>query len=199
MPRPPKFSRGDALVAAGSIAAADGPSAVTMALVAAQLGAPTGSIYHRFASRDELMAETWLSAAESFQPGFIAALHRPASQPGLEAALHAIEWARAHPVPARLVVLYRRRDFFAGLTPEPLRGRAERLAGDLDAALSEFAASALGSSDLGTRQLAGFLLIDMPQAAVRRYLSAGMEPPSSVDQMVRRTFLAFTQPKAGAD
>jgi len=61
-----------------------------MASVAARLGAPTGSIYHRFRSRKELMAETWLAAAESFQAGFIAALHRPARQPGLEAALHAI-------------------------------------------------------------------------------------------------------------
>jgi AcrR family transcriptional regulator len=170
-----------------------------MASVATRLGAPTGSIYHRFRSREELMAETWLAAAESFQAGLIAALGAPSEPPGMGAALHAIQWARAHPTPARLVVLYRRRDFVAGPLPEPLRPRLERLGADLDAALSGFAATMLGSTDLGGRQLAAFLLVDMPYAAVRRYLAAGMDPPLSVERLVRRAFEALARPDPWPD
>src|ERR1700730_2791084 len=145
------------------------------------------------------MAETWLSASESFQAGFMAALRGPSQQPGLEAALQAIEWARATPPPARLVVLSRRRDFIAGPRPEPLRSRAERLSVELDAGLSGFAATKLGSSGLGARQLAAFLLVDMPHAAVRRYLSAGIDPPPSIDQVVRRAFEALARPEPAPD
>ena len=172
---------------------------MTMASVAARLGAPTGSIYHRFRSRKELMAETWLAAAESFQAGFIAALAEPSEPRGVRAALHAIEWARAHPTPARLVVLYRRRDFVAGPLPQPLRPRAELLGADLEAALSGFAATALGSTDLGGRQLAAFLLLDMPYAAVRRYLAVGVDPPPLVEGLVRRVFEALARPEPGPD
>jgi hypothetical protein len=115
------------------------------------------------------------------------------------AAMHAIKWGRAHPTPARLVVLYRRRDFLAGPLPEPLRSRAERLGADLEAALSGFAATALGSTDLSGRQLAAFLLLDMPYAAVRRYLAAGMDPPLFVEELVRQAFEALARPERGPD
>jgi AcrR family transcriptional regulator len=194
MARPSKFDRLDILAATAALAATEGPGAVTMASVAARLGAPTGSIYHRFGSREDLMAETWLSATESFQAGFLAALARPSQPPGLEAALHAIRWARDQPTSSRIVVLYRRQDFVAMPLPPPLRSRAERLAADLDRALTGFAAAAMGSSDLVARQRAAFLLLDIPYAAIRRYLSAGMEPPPSIEDLVRGAFQALALP-----
>lgn len=199
MARPSKFSRADVLAAAASLAAVEGPATVTMASVGLRLEAPTGSLYHRFSSRDELMAETWLAAAESFQAGLIAALRRPSQRPGVEAALSAIEWARANSTPARLVVLYRRHDFIPGPLPEPLRSRAARLGAELAAALSAFAETTLGSNDLAARQLAAFLLVDLPHAAVRRYLAAGMDPPQSIDHLVERAFQALAQAEPAPD
>jgi len=35
------------------------------------VGAPTGSIYHRFDSRDVLLAKVWLRAAGAFQSAFL--------------------------------------------------------------------------------------------------------------------------------
>jgi AcrR family transcriptional regulator len=199
MARPSKFSRNDVVGAAAALAAASGPAAVTMSAVAASLGAPTGSIYHRFESRQELMAEAWLWASESFQAALIAALGRGSEPGGLEAALHTIQWARDQPGLARLVVLYRRSDFIPGTLPGPFRSRAERLGSELDAALSAFAATTLGSDDLAAKQRAAFLLVDVPQAAVRRYLSAGMAPPPAVDDLVRRAFQALARPQARPD
>ena len=49
-------------------------SAVTVASVTQHLGAPIGSFYHRFASRDVLLAELWLTTVLAFQEGFVAAI-----------------------------------------------------------------------------------------------------------------------------
>ena len=50
-----------------------GPAAVTVDSVAQYLKAPKGSFYHRFASRDALLGELWLSIVLAYQPGFVAA------------------------------------------------------------------------------------------------------------------------------
>ena len=57
------------------IAADQGPAAVTIAAVAVKVGAPVGSVYHRFSSRDILLAEVWLQVVTSIQKGFLKALN----------------------------------------------------------------------------------------------------------------------------
>jgi AcrR family transcriptional regulator len=66
-----KFSQTDFLAAARAIASAQGPAAVTIASITARLEAPTGSFYHRFASRNELLGELWLRTVFDFQEGLV--------------------------------------------------------------------------------------------------------------------------------
>jgi AcrR family transcriptional regulator len=195
MARPAQFSRAGLIQAAANLVAHGGPASVTIASVAQQAGAPTGSVYHRFASREELMAATWLSAAASFQAGLQEALRLPSQTPGVEAALFAVRWARTEPVAARLVILYRRQDFFGDVPPR-LRAEAEKLAAELDEALSTFAQASLGAGGLAAKERAAFLLIDLPSAAVRRYLAAGMTPPPEVEDFVRQVCLAMARAQA---
>src|SRR5258708_16469747 len=96
MPRPSRFSRQDILEASVLVAARAGPHALTMTAVAAAASAPTGSLYHRFASRDELLAEAWVRTMGSFLDEFLPALAVATEPAGLAAALGPIEWARAH-------------------------------------------------------------------------------------------------------
>src|SRR3954468_20093113 len=96
------------LTAARHIAAEDGPGAVTVTSVTERVGAPSGSFYYRFASRDLLLAELWLTTALAFQKGFVAAIR---AGDGLSAALHTPRWVRAHFDNARLFLLYHRNDF----------------------------------------------------------------------------------------
>ena len=98
MPRV-SFSNADFLTAARDLAAAGGPAAVTVGSVTERLGAPSGSFYYRFASRDVLLAELWLATALSFQEGFVAAIN---AGDGLAAALHTPVWVRSHLDDARL-------------------------------------------------------------------------------------------------
>src|SRR4029453_8384724 len=81
------------VAAARAIAARHGPAAVTVDSVAARLGAPKGSFYYRFASRDALLGELWLATVLAYQQGFVAAIE---AGDGLAAALHTPAWARRH-------------------------------------------------------------------------------------------------------
>ena len=119
-----KFREMDFLAAARAIASAEGPAAVTIASISARLKAPTGSFYHRFASRDALLGELWLQTVLDFQQGISAALD---AGDGLRAALHTPAWVRAHPDQARLLLLYDRRDFVQGEWPEKLRERVAEM------------------------------------------------------------------------
>src|SRR4030088_1402378 len=106
-----KFTQEDFLSAALAIASMHRPADVTIASVTALLKAPTGSFYHRFASRDVLLGELWLRAVLDFQTGIGKALD---GGDGLAAALHTPAWARKHPDKARLLLLYDRHDFVSG-------------------------------------------------------------------------------------
>src|SRR6266436_6396118 len=85
------FDRDDFLDAALAIVAERGPPAVTVASVIERVNAPTGSFYHRFASRDVLLGELWLRTVLDFQQGITAALD---AGDGLRAALHTPAWVR---------------------------------------------------------------------------------------------------------
>ena len=61
------------LDSAKRVSAAVGPHKLTIAAVASAAGTPVGSIYHRYASRDDILAAVWLDLVEAFQ----ARLSRP--------------------------------------------------------------------------------------------------------------------------
>src|SRR5438105_1346600 len=111
----PKFADRDFLDAALAIAAERGPLAATVGAIAERLGAPVGSFYHRFPSRDVLLGELWLRTVLDFQQGITAALD---AGDGLRAALHTPQWVRTHLDEARVLLLYNRDDFLqAGSRP----------------------------------------------------------------------------------
>ncbi|WP_409935242.1 TetR/AcrR family transcriptional regulator [Phenylobacterium sp.] len=57
---------------------ATGPT-VTTTQIQEAVGLSTGSLYHRFGSREGLLAETWLHALLAFQPVFVPALETPSA------------------------------------------------------------------------------------------------------------------------
>lgn len=71
MPRPELHATDDILDAARDLIIEHGLRAATVAAIASESGAPVGSIYHRFGSIDQLLAEIWLRAARRSQELFI--------------------------------------------------------------------------------------------------------------------------------
>jgi AcrR family transcriptional regulator len=182
-----KFREMDFLAAARAIASAEGPAAVTIASISARLKAPTGSFYHRFASRDALLGELWLQTVLDFQQGISAALD---AGDGLRAALHTPAWVRAHPDQARLLLLYDRRDFVQGEWPEKLRERVAEMTQRMETGSQRRARVIFGEGGREEVRLAQFLISEVPVAAVRQHLVRGEQPPLLVDRLIRTTYRA---------
>src|SRR5713226_2814737 len=134
--RPALFEHADFLGAARDLIVEHGPGAVTVGSIVARLKAPTGSFYHRFASRDLLLGELWLKTVLAYQEGFVAAID---AGDGLAAALHTPAWARLHLDDARLLLLFSRHDFVQGAWPLALKRGVRDQAQRFEACLASFA------------------------------------------------------------
>jgi AcrR family transcriptional regulator len=183
----PSFGHAAFLAAARDLAARDGPAAVTVSSVTERLGAPSGSFYYRFASRNVLLGELWLSTVLDFQEGLNAALD---SGVGLRAALHTPAWARAHLDNARLLLLHDRKDFVQGEWPEELRERVADMTRRMEAGSRRRAQVIFGGDGGEEVRLAQFLISEVPVAAVRQHLVRGEPPPPLVDRLIRTTYRA---------
>ena len=96
MGRNAKFDRDGIVAATLALVAEAGPKAATIAAIAGRLGAPVGSIYHRYPSRELLLAELWMSVVEGYQDGFVAALEGDdAVEAAGASALYMPRWVRS--------------------------------------------------------------------------------------------------------
>lgn len=198
MARLAKFNHAQIVEATARLAARAGPAQVTMARIAEALGAPTGSIYHRFASRDVLLGEVWLQTAQAFQDEFGARLAGDDPwQAGLEAALFVPARVRQKPDEARLLLLHRRGDFMAAGWPADMAERAAQLQRQVDTGLRSFCKRLLQRNDAETRRTVRYALVDAPMAAVLPHLRAQEAPPPLVDALISTTYEAVMQ-QAGA-
>ncbi|MFI8774852.1 TetR/AcrR family transcriptional regulator [Gordonia sp. NPDC062954] len=168
--REPRYSIDEILDAALELVVEDGPAAATVSAVARRIGAPSGSVYHRFASRDELMARLWLRSIARYQEGVVTALRRnDANEAARAAVAHCFDWTAAHPGESALLLQYNKRDL--------LRAWPDTLAAELRThnrrtreVVRGYARQRFGSSDAEVMDRVTFALVDLPYAAVRRHL-----------------------------
>jgi AcrR family transcriptional regulator len=187
MGRPAKFNTEQILDATAQLVAEGGPGLATVAGIAERLGAPTGSIYHRFNSRDLLLARLWIRTVHRSQEGFVAALSQDdIEKAALDAALYVPRWSRSNLDDACVLVLYRREQL-AEQWPAELGGELATLNDPLKAAMRSFVRRRFGSVNKANLEVTSFALLDVPYAAVRRYLITGNPPPPSVDDLIART------------
>ena len=191
MGRKALFERTDMTGAALRLVADRGPQAFTVAALAREVGAPTGSIYHRFDSRDVLLAEVWLGAATAFQTAFFERLTGPTPrEAGLAAALYMAQRVRERPREARVLLLHRREDFVDRGWPANMRHRAEQLGRQVETELRAFSSRLCGRQDARTVRSIAYALVEAPVAAVRRHVAAEESPPAYVDGLIRTTYEA---------
>lgn len=185
MGRKALYDRSDIRGAALKLVSTLGPQDVTIADIAKELGAPTGSIYHRYRSREHILAELWMDVVESFQREFVAALAEAEDAAGAgEAALLMTRWTRDHMREARLMLLYHRQDFVGAEWPEELAVRAKALEPEMGHALRAFARRALGRSDAEAMARVRFALLDAPFGAIKPYVQRGVALPAVLDELI---------------
>jgi len=191
MPRPAQYSTDQIIASAAKVAARHGPSGATIARIAKTLGAPTGSIYHRFASRDVILGEVWLRTIANFQSGMLAQLNAPDARiAGLAAVRYVPQWVRQYPAEARILLRYRSADFLESGWPRPLSNRAKQQRTTMTKTLREFCRRLLGRDNARSIRIVTYALADAPLAAVRRHVNEGKSPPPVVDDLLGATYRA---------
>lgn len=186
MGRRAKYDRDSIRCSALELISEDGPNAATIAAIAGRIGAPTGSIYHRYGSRELLLADLWLTVVKSFQDGMIEIIGGGGDpvESGVRAALYMPGWVREHLNEARLLLLHRREDFVGGDWPEEVRERAEQVGKDLVGCVQRYAAGLYGKPTADNLRRVRFALLDLPYGAVKYYVQAGKKPPDALDELI---------------
>jgi len=193
MGRPARHEQESLLDAALDLAAGGGWGEATVGAIASAAGAPVGSIYHRFASRELLLAALWLRTVRSFQAGFLAALALPEVDEAARAAVrHVLSWGARHPAEARLLLLHGRADL-ASAAPEASADLAA-VNDELAAGLRSYARRRYGSAAAPRLERATLALVDLPHAAARRALQAGRLHPATVAAAQDAAVLLLTAP-----
>ena len=189
MGRKAYFKNEEFIESAIQIIAEEGLGALTIAGLSTRMTAPIGSVYHRFPSRDALVAELWLNIIESFQNEWLKILQMD----GRKATVFSMEWVLNHPNEARVMLLYRIEDLTSGDWPKDLQKRARRLFKELRDGIAIFTKKQFGkvTNEYIDRTL--FAIHDAPMGILRRYLQENKIPPKSIADLIRETYEAVIE------
>jgi len=184
MARPSVFSREMIANAARRLAADMGPLELSITALGEALGAPTGSIYHRFSSKDELLATLWMDAVETFQRALLAEAERTTDAGSL--AGFVVRWCREHPMLAKILALYRREEWLGERLSEATRARASSLNDPAKRLVRERACAWLGEASKEALEQTTLVIATIPMAAVQPYLERDEPVPEWLERVVKR-------------
>ena len=175
----PRLHSDDAILdAARSLVCAEGARAATVAAIASASGAPTGSIYHRFGSVDELIARLWLRAVRRLQ----AVLLQP---PGAgDPVERTVALARAtfdhclrEPEDAQILAAFSLESVLAHDLPGELRAELATVNAPASAALRSIARDLFGSASRSAVDAAAAAIVDLPYGLARRHVEERSAAP----------------------
>lgn len=179
------------LDAARDLLLEEGSSSATIEAIAKASGAPTGSIYHRFGSRDELIARLWMRAAYLSQASFVVALEQEdAKKAALAAAMSSIDFCQEHSADARLLTSFRREDLIRTAPEGRLAEELEDLNRPLERAVVHLAKRLYGKATRAALDRTLLAVVDLPYGAAHRYLTAGTDLPKGLKDDLTRAVLA---------
>jgi AcrR family transcriptional regulator len=184
---PPRKHETDRILdAARELVLREGPRAASVAAIARESGAPAGTLYHRFASRDELLAAAWLRALERFQQSALAAAASEAEplEGAVAMGVSQVVFARERPEDARLLVSLRRDDLLDGDPGENFRVKLKAMNAPLRELMLKLTEALRGESDARAQDWLRRAIIDLPNAAVRPHLREGVELPVWLEEDV---------------
>jgi AcrR family transcriptional regulator len=173
--RPELHSEQAILDAARSVVTEAGPRAVTVAAIANASAAPTGSIYHRFGSVDELLARLWLRAVRRSQ-GALFEFELDHDAGVVQAALAQYDFCLANREDALLLGAFRRAELLQAELPLELRRELETANAPIEAPLGRLARRLSGGRGSSGLDLALLAVVDLPYGFARRYLDADASP-----------------------
>jgi len=189
------------LDAARTLVLEQGAGAATVGAIAGASGAPIGSIYHAFGSRDALLARLWIRAVERSQGRFLEALERDSDPLGgaVAAALSIYDFARDEPGDARLLVSLRREDLIQIPLPADVAAELAELNRPIEEAIGSLARRLFGRITRERVEQTALAVFDLPYGALRRHLASGARPPSALRPPLARAVRAALQTSGRAE
>ncbi|MBB5913616.1 AcrR family transcriptional regulator [Nocardia transvalensis] len=165
------------LDAARTLVLRDGPRAAGVAAIAAASGAPVGTLYHRFGNRNGVLVATWIRALERFQARALAAAEQADPlEAAIGMAVATIDFARAEPDDAKLLLHLRPGDLLDGAPEEDLRERLARMNMPLIEHVHRLTRDLFGTDDERTTDRFTRAVVDLPNATLRRHARQGDLP-----------------------
>lgn len=157
MPRPAAHDPDAILDAARTLVLERGPRGATVSAIATASGAPTGSLYHRFGSRDGIVTAVWERAVRRAQGPWLEAMRRG---DGVGAALATVDLVAEHPADGRLLLSLRLEDLLDGDAPPDLES--------VNAAARAEVAAYARRTGLDPQRVA-MATVDLPLGTLRRH------------------------------
>ncbi|WP_445149675.1 helix-turn-helix domain-containing protein [Baekduia sp. Peel2402] len=194
MARPPMHDSDGILDAARALLLDGGPRAASVAAIAKASGAPVGTLYHRFGTRDELLAAVWLRAVARFADGYLAAgdnaddaADDAPAQTAAAMAAAVVAFARAAPQDTQLLLGGGLADLLDAPPTEAMLARQAAINAPLDAAIRALARRRYGRADRRHVDRVRLAVVDLPAGALRRWVRDGASaPPGWAEDEVAR-------------
>lgn len=180
------------LDAARTLVLDEGVGAATVTAIASASGAPIGSIYHAFGSRDTMLAQLWIRAVRRSQMRFVDALEGEDNplDAAVAAALSIYDFAREETGDARLLASLRREDLIQMPLPADLAKELAELNRPIEEAIGALARRLFGRLSRERVELTALAVFDIPYGALRRHLVSGKRPPASLRLALARAVRA---------
>jgi AcrR family transcriptional regulator len=167
---PPRKHQTDVILdATRALVLAEGPRAASVGAIAKASGAPAGTLYHRFGNRNGILAAAWLRALERFQSRALAATADTVLESAVATAVAAVDFMRAVPDDARLLVALRPSDLLDGEPDDEFQQTLAAQNAPLIERVGIFARELYGSSDPRCVDAVARAVADLPYAIVRRH------------------------------
>jgi AcrR family transcriptional regulator len=196
MPRPIRFSVDLMLDAALAVVAEDGVGSLTMTSVASRLGAPSGSIYHRFPNRPALAAALWLRTQERFHASFLAGLDHPDPLTAARgAAANIVAFSHDRRLDAMLMMRYRSDDLWRSSWSDEHLTQYRRQRRRMSSAVTALQ-RAFGVDDRESLRRITFAVVDVPYTAARAAVVAVRLPDELAARLIDETVVALLAPLA---
>lgn len=158
-----------------------GARSLTVDAIASFGKVPKGSIYHRYASLNDLLAAMWIRAARSSQGMFLDALADPDPLcAAVNGALALHDFASDQFANARLLASMRREDLIEQVKSPVLRDELSELNRGLELALRRLAGRVFGANTRDALERTVCAVVDIPMGAIRRHLITGTRMPKTL-------------------
>jgi AcrR family transcriptional regulator len=162
----------------GSLLLARGLKTVTVDAIAQASGAPKGSIYYRFSSRDDIFARLWLRAVERFRTALLGvAQQEDPLETSVLGALAVYDFCDKQRPDARLLMSFSHHDLLRGNIRAELRHRLHDLNQSIARAQRDMAVRLYGEATTKARQRLERAVFQVPFGLARECLIANQPMP----------------------